>query len=122
MPRITTVTFVLAVRDLALSTAWYIDKLGFTEDFSVDGWSFLSRDECHLRLGHCPDARPASEGGDHSWFGYLHVDDAQALHAEVQARGATVVQPIEDKPWGFREFTVQTPDGHRLVFGQDLEP
>ena len=51
-------TFVLAVTDLAGSKKFYLEKLGFTEDFSVDGWSFLSRGACRLRLGHCPDAKP----------------------------------------------------------------
>jgi hypothetical protein len=43
---------VLAVRDLAASKKFYLEKLGFAEDFSVDGWAFLSRGACKLRLGH----------------------------------------------------------------------
>ncbi len=66
MPEITSCTFVLAVNDLAASKAFYIDKLGFTEDFSVDGWAFLSRGACQLRIGDCPDAVPMSQTQDHS--------------------------------------------------------
>ena len=51
-------TFVLAVRDLAASRRYYMEKLGFAEDFSVDGWAFLSRGACRLQLGNCPDAAP----------------------------------------------------------------
>ncbi|MGO4396594.1 hypothetical protein AB4Z46_35145 [Variovorax sp. M-6] len=29
-------------------------------------------------------------------------------------------QPPADKPHGMREFLVATPDGHRLMIGQDL--
>ena len=121
MSRITACTFVLAVPDLDSSRRYYIDKLGFTEDFSVDGWSFVSRGECQIRLGHCPDEVPVSTTGDHAWFAYLHVSDAQALHQEFSAAGVSFWHPLEDKPWGFREFAVQTPDGHRIVFGQELE-
>ena len=121
MAEISFVTFVLAVRDLEVSKTFYREKLGFDEDFSVEGWSFLSRDQCQLRIGHCPDTPPASQCGDHAWFGYLHVSDAQTLHAELKSRGAPILHEIEDKAWGFREFAVITPDGHRIVFGQDLE-
>jgi catechol 2,3-dioxygenase-like lactoylglutathione lyase family enzyme len=120
MADITSCTFVLAVRDLDLSTRFYIDKLGFAEDFSVDGWSFLSRGACELRLGHCADAVPASVNADHSWFAYLHVSDARALYDEYCAAGVSIWHRLADKPWGFREFAIVTPDGHRIVFGQEL--
>lgn len=115
-------TFVLAVRDLDASTAYYRNQLGFQVDFAVPGWTFLSRGACQLRLGHCPDAQPMSASPDHSWFAYLHVADARALHDEYRARGVRFWHPLADKPWGFREFAVETPDGHRIVFGQDLTP
>jgi len=122
MAEICSVTFVLAVQDLQASKTFYIEKLGFAEDFSVAGWTFLSRDACQLRIGHCPDAVRASECGDHSWFAYMHVSDAHALYSELETRGAPILHEIEDKAWGFREFAVATPDGHRIVFGQDLDP
>ena len=115
-------TFVLAVNDLERSVRFYVDRLGFDEDFQVDGWAFLSRGACRLRLGHCPDAVPMSKAQDHSWFAYLHVDDAQALYREVVMNGVEIWHPLDDKPWGMREFAIVTPDGHRIVFGQDLTP
>ncbi len=76
MSEILAATFVLAVNDLEASKRFYLEKLGFAEDFSVDGWTFLSRGACKLRLGHCPDAMPMSKNPDHSWFAYLRVRDA----------------------------------------------
>ena len=61
--------------------------------------------------------RPA-ELGSHNWFGYLEVDDIDALHAEITARGASATQPT-DRPYGIREIVVATGDGHRIVFGQE---
>jgi catechol 2,3-dioxygenase-like lactoylglutathione lyase family enzyme len=113
-------TFVLAVKDLAASKKFYLEKLGFSEDFSVDGWAFLSRGACKLRLGDCPDAMPMSEASDHSWFAYLHVQDAADLYEEIVRNGVGIWHKLEDKPWGMREFAVVTPDGHRIVFGENL--
>jgi catechol 2,3-dioxygenase-like lactoylglutathione lyase family enzyme len=125
MPEVVGTTFVLAVRDLESSARFYVDRLGFTEDMRVNGWAFLSRGACRLRLGHCPEAVPMSETPDHSWFAYLYVRDAAGLYSEFQVNGVEVWHPLADKPWGMREFAVVTPDGHRIVFGEvltDAEP
>ena len=120
MSEIVTATFVLAVNDLALSKKFYTEKLGFAEDFSVDGWTFLSRGACKLRLGHCPDVMPMSDAPDHSWFAYLHVENARTLYDETVKNGVEIWHKLADKPWGMREFAIVTPDGHRIVFGERL--
>jgi catechol 2,3-dioxygenase-like lactoylglutathione lyase family enzyme len=113
---------VLAVRDLPASTQFYIDVLGFRRDFGGDGgsWSFLSRDAFKVMLGECPDEKPASELGDHSYVAYLIVEDVDRLHAELAGRGAPVISPPADEPWGLREFSIRTPDGHRIRFGEPV--
>jgi catechol 2,3-dioxygenase-like lactoylglutathione lyase family enzyme len=120
MPQIIHTRSVLAVRDLEVSTRFYTDVLGFTRDFGdgSDGWSFLSRGGFRVMLGECPGAAPAGELGDHSWYAYVTVDGVDALHAEVAARGAEILSPPATKPWGLREFSLRTPDGHRLTFGE----
>jgi catechol 2,3-dioxygenase-like lactoylglutathione lyase family enzyme len=113
-------TFVLAVNDFEASKRFYTEKLGFTEDLVTDGWAFLSRGACTLRLGDCPEAVPMSKNQDHSWFAYLHVRDVAGLYTETVKNGVEIWHELADKPWGFREFAVVTPDGHRIVFGEPL--
>ena len=120
MSEILTATFVLAVNDLEVSRQFYMEKLGFAEDLSVDGWSFLSRGACKLRIGDCPGIRPMSDASDHSWFAYLHVQDALTLYNEILNKGVEIWHELADKPWGMREFAIVTPDGHRIVFGEKL--
>ncbi len=113
---------VLAVRDLKLSTEYYVDVLGFIRDpIDADGWSFLSRDNFRVMLGECRDERPASELGDHSYFAYWNIDGVDAFYREVAARGALVGPAPADKPWGLREFTLRTPDGHRITCGEEIK-
>ena len=54
------------------------------------------------------------------WNVYIRVDDADAIYAEVQERGAGIDYTIYDAPHGFREFGVQDPDGHDIAFGQPI--
>lgn len=120
MSEIVASTFVLAVQDLDASRTFFCQKLGFVEDLRVEGWSFLSRGACRLRLGHCPEALPISKCADHSWFAYLHVRDITGLYEQVRKQDVEVWHVLEDKPWCMREFAIVTPDGHRIVFGEPL--
>src|SRR6185436_7427197 len=97
---------VLAVKELALEAAYYIDKLGFKNDFDAPGWAFLSLDDFKVMLGECPDDLPAAETGCHSWYAHVIVDDVDALYEGMIARGAEILSEIADKPWDIREFSV----------------
>ena len=122
MPHIHHPRSVLAVNDLERSTRFYMDVLGMKRDFGdgSDGWSFLSRDEFRVMLGHCPDAMPPADLGDHNWYVYLNVTEVDSLHAEFAGKGADILSAPTTKPWGLREFVLRTPDGHRIVFGQPM--
>ena len=48
------------------------------------------------------------------------VDDVDSCHDELRARGADIVEPLADRPYGMRDFNVRTPDGHLLIFSQPL--
>lgn len=113
--------YVLAVPDLPRTADYFYNVLGFAEDWrDGDNWRALRRGSVRVMIGHCPGVIPPRELGDHSYFAYLHTDDIDAFHAEIAARGAIVLQPPADKPWGMREMPVATPDGHRLMVGQEL--
>ncbi|WP_337842448.1 VOC family protein [Rheinheimera sp.] len=120
MAEISKVRFVLAVANLERSTLYYQQVLGMQLEFEAPGWSFLALGAFRVMLGECTDATPAHQLGDHSWYGYITVDDAAGLYAQYQRTGAEFTQPLADKAWGMLEFGVRTPDGHRLMFGQEL--
>ena len=120
VPKISPWAFVLAVPDLERSARYYRDVLGFRVRWEeASDWRLVERDGVRVMLGHCPrDMRP-SELGSHNWFGYLEVDDVNALHTEIVERGATSSSP-KDTHYGMREIVVTTVDGHRIVFGQEV--
>lgn len=114
-------SFVLAVPDLERNVSYFRDALGFRVEWPEGpDWQLVSRGGVRIMMGHCPNAMAPSATGDHSYFGYLSVDNADALHDEFVSKGAIILAPPADKPHGMREFLVGTPDGHRMMFGQDL--
>ena len=120
MADLTRTRSVLAVQDLGAAVEYYTGVLGMGIDFTAPGWAFLSRGAFRLMLGECADAMPAHETGDHSYFVYVTVEGIDELYEELVGNGATLTQKLADKPWGMREFGVRTPDGHRIMFGQEL--
>jgi hypothetical protein len=83
---------------LARSTNDYHSVLGLTIDFTVPGWTFLSRGSFRVMPRECADALPPSTLGDHSWYGYVTVSDASALLAEFQAAGADFTRRFRTNP------------------------
>ena len=75
--------------------------------------------ECFIMAGECPDATPACELGDHSYFAYLDVDAVDGLYATLVERGSEIVKHPATEPWGMREFGIRTVDGHRIMFGEE---
>ena len=119
--RITGTTYVLAVPDVTATARWWIDRLGFESWLDVEGWAFLRRDACYLRIGECPDAIPPRDLGEHQFFAYVELDDVDAFFYEITSRGVEPLFAPKDQPWGMREMGVATPDGHRIMFATDIE-
>jgi uncharacterized glyoxalase superfamily protein PhnB len=111
---------VLAVNDFETAEKYFIEKLGFSVRFRADGWSFLNLDRFYLMVGDCKGEMPARETNNHSYFAYVNCEGIDELYESYQERGVEFVQTIADKPWGQREFGVVTPEGHRIMFGQEI--
>lgn len=62
----------------------------------------------------------AKETNNHAFFAYVNCDGIDELYQEYQKKGVVFNQKIADKPWGLREFGVETPEGHRIMFGQTI--
>jgi predicted enzyme related to lactoylglutathione lyase len=121
--RVTGISPVLLVADLQRSVDYYRDRLGFTCVTHGDPPDFATadRDGQTILLALAEDSSrlvPHWKIVDMMWNVYIRVDDADAIYAEVQERGAEIDYEIYDAPHGFREFGVTDPDGHDIAFGQ----
>jgi uncharacterized glyoxalase superfamily protein PhnB len=47
---------------------------------------------------------------------WVFCEDIDASYRELQASGANIVDPLEKKPWGIRQFTVEDLDGNVFYF------
>ena len=60
---------------------------------------------------------PRELGGVETRSVYIVVPDADAAHARAVAAGAVIIRPLEDTPYGSREFAVRDPEGHSWSAG-----
>lgn len=50
---------------------------------------------------------------------WVFAEDIDASYQELQSSGAHIVEPLERKPWGLRQFTVRDLDGNVFYFHHD---
>ena len=50
---------------------------------------------------------------------WIFTPNLDAKYEELRSRGAHIVEPLEVKPWGLRQFTVEDVDGNRFYFHCD---
>jgi uncharacterized glyoxalase superfamily protein PhnB len=60
---------------------------------------------------------PQDLGGMETCAIYLVVPNADEVHARAVAANATIVRPLQDTPYGSREFAVKDPEGHTWSVG-----
>ena len=113
------------VADVVATAHFYRDTLGFQFDrFCGEPPAFcmVRRGGVTIMLSQIDDpshVRP-NNLGDGAWDAYVWVEDADALHAEFVAKGATIARGLCDQMYGCRDFDVLDCNGYRLCFGQDL--
>ena len=105
----------LPLNDVPAGVAYYRDVLGFGVNYEQHDLGVMDRDAVTVLL----IARTPRHKGIGSC--YVYIRDADALHAELKANGANVLDDPVSHPWGLREFHVLDLEGNRLTFGQTFE-
>jgi uncharacterized glyoxalase superfamily protein PhnB len=114
----------LVYADVAAAIDWLCDTFGFTEIWRAGAH------RARLAYGNGvvviadadPDygrVAPPADGARSSSV-IVKVDDADAHHDHARRRGALILKPPADHPYGERQYTAQDLAGHRWTFTQAL--
>ena len=129
MTTFASVTPNLLVRDVAKSTAFYRDVLGFTMGETVPDkepfvFVWMKQGDVSVFLNDIkaaahdyPPAATMPPGGTAAIF--FIITDVDGYHAEVAPK-ANVIMPIKTQFYGMREFAVTDPDGHIITFAERI--
>ncbi len=109
-------TTELAVTDVVESQHYFRDRLGFQVEWHNEAGRLgaVSHGKCALFFRQ-------TDGEIHPSVHWIFTLDIDAAYNELVERGADIVDPVEDKPWGLRQFTVRDLNGHIYHFHHDLK-
>ncbi len=104
----------LPVASLHAAAEYYSARLGFLVAMRMDDYVIVERDGVAIHLFD-------NMSREHTPVGiHIFTPDLDALFTELETRGATIVQQIEVKPRGNREFRVLDVDKNELKFTEPL--
>jgi len=101
----------LPVSDVERAQQYYRDVLGFEVGWLEPGKEIgsVSRGSVAIFFRRRPERfEPA--------VNWVFAENIDATYQELRASGSKIVQPLERKPWGLRQFTVEDLDGNRFYF------
>jgi uncharacterized protein (DUF952 family)/uncharacterized glyoxalase superfamily protein PhnB len=108
----------LVYDDVSEAVGWLCDTFGFIERWRVGG----HRAQLEVPSGGCvvvtePRTSQVLPG---QWSVMIRVPDVDAHHAHAAARGATILDPPTDYPYGERQYQAEDLAGHHWDFTQSI--
>jgi len=104
----------LPVEDVERAQQHYRDALGFEIGWLYPGGDIGAVSRHDVAIFFRRRKRPF-EPAVH----WVFAADIDATYQELSLLGAKIVEPLERKPWGLRQFTVEDIDGNRFYFHSD---
>jgi predicted enzyme related to lactoylglutathione lyase len=101
----------LPVADVERAQQHYRDALGFDIGWLEPdkGIGSVSRGKAVIFFRR---RKPPFEPAIH----WSYAEDIDATYQELKSLGANIVEPLEKKPWGLRQFAVKDLDGNVFYF------
>jgi uncharacterized glyoxalase superfamily protein PhnB/GNAT superfamily N-acetyltransferase len=105
---------ILYSSNVVKSLAFYMEILGFENKWD---WgnppTFGGVRKQGVEIFFCENG----QGNPGTWISVM-IDQVDEYYESLKAKGAKILEPPANRPWGLREMLVEDPDGHRIRFGQ----
>ena len=120
---------ILAVSDVERSLTFYRDLIGFDVDATYDDPPYATLALAGMRLslaeqGHPAEDRPGvtmtapDDASKANVVLVVEVDDARAVYADLEGKGARFLAEPYEPPWGGCRFFCVDPDGYLVEIEQ----
>ncbi len=109
----------LPMRNKAKTTHYYIDQLGFsTVGGDYEDYLMIRKDHVEIHFFLFGELDPKENYGQV----YIRTDAIGDFYQLLLDKKVSIHPnaPLQDKPWGQREFSLLDPDNNLLTFGQSL--
>ena len=107
------------------SLNFYVDVLGFDRPplWGVPpSFAMPSKDGFVIMLSYEEGKPPRPNGPMKEWDAYFWCEGLDEYFLRLNEQGATFIHEIEEREhYGMRELAVADPDGHMIVFAEDMD-
>lgn len=108
----------LPMRSKTATKHFYMGQLGFETVGSTDfeGYLMLKKDGIELHFFEFKGLNPLENYGQV----YIRVSEIESFYKELLAKKTAIHPngPLQQKPWGQKEFSILDPDHNLLTFGE----
>jgi uncharacterized glyoxalase superfamily protein PhnB len=117
---------ILVYPDVNAAIDWLSDAFGFVERLraadrnGVVGHAQLTAGAGDIMIGRVGGPYVAPDSSRVSQYVLVAVEDVDTHCKHAQARGARIIQPLEDMPFGTRHYTAVDLAGHWWTFSQNI--
>ena len=121
---LTSISPFFIVKNLQVSIAYYVERMGFTLDFQGPEddvyYGQVSREGMAIMLkAILPDVLPVPNHTRHEWArwdAYVYLRDPDTLFREFRERGVSFVKELSFIDKGLWGFEVKDADGYIIAF------
>ncbi|WP_375235500.1 bleomycin resistance protein [Winogradskyella sp.] len=110
----------LPMRNKNITKNYYINELGFTELVNVDykEYLILKKDNIEIHFFEFKSLNPKENYGQV----YIRLENIEAFYQSLLDNDIAIHPngPLQNKPWGHKEFALLDPDSNLLTFGKKI--
>jgi uncharacterized glyoxalase superfamily protein PhnB len=120
-----TVVPVLVYEDAAKAVEWLCGAFGFAERLRAERNGVVMHAQLvvgdgAIMLGRQGGQYRPPHAGEINQYVHVTVQDVDGHFERAKQRGARIIDPPNDKPFGERQYTAEDPEGHRWTFSQHI--
>jgi uncharacterized glyoxalase superfamily protein PhnB len=118
IPALNSAVPVLASLNITKTIQFYCSVFGFTKIYEEPAaYGIVQRDAVQIHFWACSEKHIAENTGCR-----INVKEIDALYAELQPKRVVHPNaPLQQKPWGTREFGVVDEDGNLITFFEETQ-
>jgi uncharacterized glyoxalase superfamily protein PhnB len=111
-----TIMPVLEYADITVAITWLIDRFGFSERWRAGTHrAQLSFEEGAIAIAEANSSKPIPRASV-----LVRVKNVSIHYEHVQKKGAEILRPPSDFPYGERQYSVKDIGGHVWTFSQTI--